>query len=383
MKKALSVFLVLFATLALVGWAVGKDALESGESAIFLKSGERVVGEIVDISSARLVLELKDGRNFALAKIWMINFINTEWNFPEERGKIKSDGHYLFLRNGDIVSGEIVDFSSEQRVFELKGGEKIGYGRVQRIYFEKKVPEDLLAKLPKKEEPGKPKKEPERVLGPNEKLKSSEELKSLNGKYLLKMQGDGNLVAYDSRGKAFWGSETAGSGAVECVMQSDGNLVLRDKKGKAVWATYTDGFKNSRLAIQNDGNLVIYNERDLAVWAKGRIRDSISRGENLLVDEFLKSQNRKFALRMQGDGNLVAYDNEGKSLWNSATSGSGAVECIMQSDGNLVLRDKNGKVVWAANTYGHPNATFLMGDDGNVVMLNEKGMIFWSNGKPV
>lgn len=383
MKKALLVFMVLFATLALVGRAVEKDALESGEAAIFLKSGERVVGEIVDISSARLVLELKGGRNFALAKIWMINFINTEWNFPDERGKIKSDEHYLFLRNGDIVAGELVDFSSEQRVFELKGGEKIGCGRVQRIYFEKKVPEELLAKLPKKEEPEKPKKEPEKELGPNEKLKSSEELKSTNGKYLLRMQGDGNLVAYDSRGKAFWGSDTAGSGAVECVMQGDGNLVLRDKKGKAVWATYTDGFKNSKLAIQNDGNLVIYNERGLAVWAKGRIKDSMSGGQNLLADEFLKSQNRKFMLRLQRDGNLVASDSEGKPLWNSATPGSGAVECIMQSDGNLVLRDKNGKVVWAANTQGHPNATLLMGDDGNVVMLDEKGVIFWSNGKPV
>jgi hypothetical protein len=382
MKKALLVFLMLFFALALIGKAVEKGSLESGESAIFLKSGERVVGEIVDISSARLVLELKDGRNFALAKIWMINFVNTEWNFPEERGKIRSDEHYLFLRNGDIVSGALADFSSQQRVFELKGGEKIGYGRVQRIYFEKKVPEELLATL-HKEEPEKPKKEPERELGPSEKLKSSEELKSINGKYLLRMQGDGNLVAYDSRGKALWGSDTAGSGAVECVMQSDGNLVLRDKKGKAVWATYTDGFKNSKLAIQNDGNLVLYNERGLAVWAKGRIKDSMSGGENLLADEFLKSQNRKYALRMQRDGNLVAYDSEGKALWNSATPGSGAVECVMQSDGNLVLRDRNGKVVWAANTQGHPNATLLMGDDGNVVMLDEKGVLFWSNGKPV
>ena len=380
MKKVLSVFLVLFTTLALVGWAVETGALESGESVVFLKSGERVTGEIVDISSARLVLEFKDGRDFALAKIWMINFVDTEWNFPEERGKIKSDEHYLFLRNGDIVAGEIVDFSSEQRVFELKGGEKIGYGRVQRIYFEKKVPEERLAKL-RKEEPEKPKKEPERELGPNEKLRSPEELKSINGKYVLKMQGDGNLVAYDSRGKAFWSSDTAGSGAVECVMLGDGNLVLRDKKGKVVWATYTDGFKNSRLAIQNDGNLVIYNERGLAVWAKGRIKDSLSGGENLLADEFMKSQNRKYALRMQQDGNLVAYDNEGKALWDSATPGSGAVECIMQSDGNLVLRDKNGKVVWAANTQGHTNATLLMGDDGNVVMLDEKGVLFWSNGK--
>jgi hypothetical protein len=218
------------------------------------------------------------------------------------------------------------------------------------------------------------------TLGQNEKLRASEELKSTNGKYTLVLQGDGNLVAYESRVKALWNSNTVGSGAIECVMQSDGNLLLKDRNGRVVWATFTDGYKNAKLVIQDDGNLVIYNERGLAVWAKGRIKDSLSRGENLLANEFIRSQNRKYTLRMQDDGNLVAYDSQKKSLWNSSTVGSGAVECVLQSDGNLLLKDKNGKDVWATNTNGYSNATLLIQDDGRVALSKEGGMPFWFNG---
>jgi hypothetical protein len=219
------------------------------------------------------------------------------------------------------------------------------------------------------------------TLEQNEKLRVSEELKSTNGKYTLRMQDDGNLVAYDSQGKSLWSSNTVGSGAIECVLQSDGNLLLKDRNGRVVWATYTDGYKNAKLVIQDDGNLVIYNERGLAVWARGRIKDSLARGENLLANEFIRSQNRKYTLIMQGDGNLVAQDNQGKGSWSSNTVGSGAIECVLQSDGNLLLKDRNGRVVWATNTDGYSNATLLIEDDGNVVLYKERGAAFWSNGK--
>src|SRR4030042_1241294 len=154
------------------------------------------------------------------------------------------------------------------------------------------------------------------TLGQNEKLRASEELKSTNGKYTLRMQDDGNLVAYDNQGKGLWSSNTVGSGAIECILQGDGNLLLKDRNGRAVWTTYTDGYKNAKLVIQNDGNLVIYSERGLTVWAKGKIKDSLSRDENLLANEFIRSQNRKYTLVLQEDGNLVAYDSQRKALWN-------------------------------------------------------------------
>src|SRR4030043_1462768 len=159
------------------------------------------------------------------------------------------------------------------------------------------------------------------TLGQNEKLKASEELKSENGKYKLVLQGDGNLVVYESQGKALWNSDTLGSGGIEGVMQSGRQLLLKHRDGRVVWATGTHGTKNARWVIQDDGNLVIYNERGLAVWAKGRIKDSLPGGEKLLVDEFIRSQNREYTLVLQGDGNLVAHVNQRKQLWNGISVG--------------------------------------------------------------
>lgn len=218
------------------------------------------------------------------------------------------------------------------------------------------------------------------TLARNASLRAPAGLKSEDGRYTLDMQEDGNLVLYNARGRAEWSSDTQGRGAVECLMQSDGNLVLKDRAGRPVWSTRTEGAADARLMVQNDGNLVIYNRRGLVVWAKGRIRDSLSRDENLLVDEFLRSQNRKFTLILQGDGNLVARDERGKGVWGSNTVGSGAVECLMQGDGNLVLKDRGRRPVWSTDTAGHDDARLLMQDDGLVVLYSEESDVLWANG---
>ncbi|MDD8015719.1 MAG: pre-peptidase C-terminal domain-containing protein [Acidobacteriota bacterium] len=218
------------------------------------------------------------------------------------------------------------------------------------------------------------------ALGPDERLKPLEELRSADGRNLAVLQADGNFVSYDQHRKILWASNTMGSGAVECVMQPDGNLVLYNKSGKAVWATYTDGWKNARLVMQNDGNLVIYNVRGVSVWARGVIKDSITIGEKLAPEEFIRSQNRKYTLKMQADGNLVAQDDRGKIVWSSDTYNSGAAECALQADGNLVLKARNGKVAWASNTSGHSGASLHMLDDGKVILRKDPGIVFWTNG---
>ena len=113
------------------------------------------------------------------------------------------------------------------------------------------------------------------TLGQNEKLRASEELKSTNGKYTLVLQGDGNLVAYDSQRNALWNSDTVGSRAIECVLQSDGNLLLKDRNGRVVWATNTDGYSNATLLIEDDGNVVLVKERGATFWSNGKINMDI------------------------------------------------------------------------------------------------------------
>jgi hypothetical protein len=141
---------------ALLVWAILSTAavalsqeLESGQVVIFLKNGSRVIGEFSDISAPRSVLELKSGREIRLSAIWMINFIDKKWYFPEELEKIVKPEHYLFLKNGEVISGKIVDYNDRIKVFELDDSGTTEIGKLNRIYFSKTIPPKLLRILKK------------------------------------------------------------------------------------------------------------------------------------------------------------------------------------------------------------------------------------------
>jgi hypothetical protein len=112
------------------------------------------------------------------------------------------------------------------------------------------------------------------VLARGAVLRAEEVRKSPNGKNHLIMQGNGDLVLYQS-GKSVWSSNTHGLGAKNayCAMQNDGNLVVYGEvggKSKAIWASNTDhrskhGNAWVELFVQDDGNLVLYHA-GLAIW---------------------------------------------------------------------------------------------------------------------
>ena len=123
------------------------EDLEPGKAAFFLRGGEMIIGELGDLSRTRLVFTLRDGREFSLSGIWMINFINTDWNFPEERAKMDKDQHYLISRTERMISGRILDFSHNMG-FEFDHGDRVRLAEVQRIYFTNVFPsayQDRLA----------------------------------------------------------------------------------------------------------------------------------------------------------------------------------------------------------------------------------------------
>jgi predicted esterase len=104
-------------------------------------------------------------------------------------------------------------------------------------------------------------------MQPGEVLNPYQSITSANGRYTLIYQGDGNLVLYDSSGKALWASNTAGGPVGVCIMQGDGNLVIYAHGGKPVWSTNTWQYPGSHLIVQNDGNVVIYRPDGTKVWA--------------------------------------------------------------------------------------------------------------------
>jgi hypothetical protein len=99
-------------------------------------------------------------------------------------------------------------------------------------------------------------------------------LYSPNRAYKLVMQGDGNLVLYNSSNVGLWNSKTNNSApgwTYKLYYQTDGNLVIKKVSstgaGSDIWASYTEapywsaGVENAYRAymkVQDDGNVALY-----------------------------------------------------------------------------------------------------------------------------
>lgn len=103
------------------------------------------------------------------------------------------------------------------------------------------------------------------ALDPGDELYPDGYRESLNGQYRLVYQGsDGNLVLYGPSGPT-WASYTSHiAGFV--AMQGDGNLVVYDSAGVARWNSATHGNSGAFLRVQDDGNVVIYNSGGAPIW---------------------------------------------------------------------------------------------------------------------
>lgn len=104
-----------------------------------------------------------------------------------------------------------------------------------------------------------------------------------NGPYRLALQSDGNLVLLN-KSQAIWTASTPGHPGSVLQLQGDGNLVLRDSRGKVTWASATRG--GVALELQADGNLVLRNAQGGVLWAsntKGGQRAPRKRGSNMLT----------------------------------------------------------------------------------------------------
>lgn len=96
------------------------------------------------------------------------------------------------------------------------------------------------------------------------RLDSGDIVRSPNAAYLVAMQGDGNLVLYDSSWRATWATMTFSARSF-LIMQGDGNLVLYDSSWRPRWATMTST-PGSFLILQGDGNLVLYSPTWRPLW---------------------------------------------------------------------------------------------------------------------
>lgn len=221
------------------------------------------------------------------------------------------------------------------------------------------------------------------ILGSGEKLYPSEYLLSSEGKSVLTLQTDGNLVLYDDF-KATWNTVSFGKTPDHLEMGTDGNLVLFFKDGTN-WQTNTPTHPGAYLKLQSDGNLVLYDSSNVAYWNSVTFQtpDNLSyvnttlRSATMFQGQQLETADRRFRLAFQQDGNLVLY-SPNRALWSANTHGKGAKRVTLQADGNLVVYDGSGRAIWNTLTFGNGPSQLVVQQDGNLVLYNGSGRATWN-----
>ncbi|MDP9912417.1 YD repeat-containing protein [Variovorax boronicumulans] len=154
-------------------------------------------------------------------------------------------------------------------------------------------------------------------LQPDQVLGSNQSIVSVDGRYQLVFQDDGNLVIYDRQQNRLpvWSSETSGSGGDRFIFQTDGNLVIY-AGSQPIWNSNTFDQTAQRLIMQPDGNLVLYSAQWTAIWETGTsAAASLNVGSGDRVQHFAYDQaNRQvFVVDAQGGTTESVYDGLGQT----------------------------------------------------------------------
>ena len=86
-------------------------------------------------------------------------------------------------------------------------------------------------------------------LNPGQRITSGTQIASPDGKFVLQMQRDGNLVIRAPGNIPLGDTHTAGHNGTIAVMQTDGNFVLRAPGNIPVWASGTNGHPGTVTAV--------------------------------------------------------------------------------------------------------------------------------------
>lgn len=105
------------------------------------------------------------------------------------------------------------------------------------------------------------------IMTAGQQLLVNQSLVSVDGRFHLILQGDGNFVLYEGS-TPLWASNTFGQASANAIMQSDGNFVVYTSTGHAVWNSGTFNHPGAFVVMQDDGNLVVYSPSGpTALWA--------------------------------------------------------------------------------------------------------------------
>ena len=254
------------------------------------------------------------------------------------------------------------------------------------------------------------------ILETEQQLSVGEYIQSNNGMYQARLNTDGRFCIYDvadSEGNPIipkvevWCTldvapvESGGVGIIK--MQADGNLVLYTPTNSFYWASNSNsGGALAYLILQDNRNLVVYQDDGASLWScatngdnscdvEQSLSNCLKKDEQLMVDEYIQSNNGMYQARLNTDGNFCIYDvadEAGDPIpevkgWCTpgeigAPAGEEAGVIAMQGDGNLVLYTSTNSAYWASATGGANNYVVLQNDRHLVVYKGDGSYGGWA-----
>ena len=217
------------------------------------------------------------------------------------------------------------------------------------------------------------------------RLCRSDQLVSPDGRFMLSMQTDGNLVLYYvPENRAVWQTGTNGQDA---VMQADGNFVVSAANGSSVWSSGTAGNPGARLRLTDDGGFRILDAAEQRVlWdAHTDICTVVPVGSpgpalgganttllprRLCVNQYVPSPGDRFRLTQLPNGSLgIVQASDGAAIWNSDSPGAN-YKLEMRPDGNVALIRRDGNAVWTTGTNGQVGSHAVFNENGNFAVYS-------------
>jgi hypothetical protein len=227
------------------------------------------------------------------------------------------------------------------------------------------------------------------LLRPNQLLRPGQSRRSQNGRYLLRMQGNGDLAIVDrAQNQVHWTSQTPGNPGAYAAMQPGGNLVVYSRTGAALYASGTTGGAGTYVAMQDQGNAVIYEPGGAALWSSETDLYQLSHDQLLRAGQSRRSPNGRYVLGMQADGNLGLLDVQTRQLlWTSRSGGNAGAFAAMGADGNFVVLSATSapvgggaqQILFQTGTHGDPATHIVVQDDGSAVVYSGGGAPLWSS----
>jgi hypothetical protein len=217
------------------------------------------------------------------------------------------------------------------------------------------------------------------ILFTGQVLRAGQSRTSVDKRYTVHQQGDGNLVVLRNATRTvLWSSQTGAHPGAYTVLA--GSLVTFDRNGKQLFATGPTSFDNNTVIMQNDGNLVIVRPDNSPIWGSNSHGVSlVVPGQTLTAGQWRISTNGRYRLDMQFDGNLVLYDEQQnhKPVFESRTGNNPGAFARLQTDGNLVILAPSGRVLFHTATGGQPVKHLAVQGDGNLVLFSTSGQPIW------